>query len=323
MDKKELELNSDRIEMALSEGGIKARITGGVVAPRSVQFTLEGTSEGKVKPLAGAIAAALGVPEAQVARQGGHLVLTVKRTDAQPVKLLSLLARTNMQNLPACTATLGLCDDGAPLLVRLSSKEVGHVLVTGPDGCGASSLLRTMAVSLALCNRPRDLKLVIVGRELGDLARLPHVLSYATDNGQADKVMGDLVQRLGRGDPAPRIVILIDGLTDIVPGGNLARLLNDGHAAGVHIVASGLQTSGSVTSSAGFGTLIHGKGDKVTSGDFEVMDNGKGEAVCFTAATVTPAEVGQVVARLTGQRDVIGQRPSALHRAAAVLAGAR
>ena len=306
MDKKELELNSDRIEMALSEGGIKARITGGVVAPRSVQFTLEGTSEGKVKPLAGAIAAALGVPEAQVARQGGHLVLTVKRTDAQPVKLLSLLARTNMQNLPACTATLGLCDDGAPLLVRLSSKEVGHVLVTGPDGCGASSLLRTMAVSLALCNRPKDLRLVIVGRELGDLARLPHMLHYSTD----------LVRALDRVGTSPRIVILIDDLIDVVAGEGLARLLKDGHAAGIHVVASGSE------SLAGLRTLITGKG-AADGDDFEVTDNRKCEAVRFTAATVTPAEVGQVVARLTGQRDVIGQRPSALHRAAAVLAGAR
>jgi hypothetical protein len=250
------------------------------------------------------------VPEVQVERQGGHIVLSVKRTDPAPVKLLTLLSKMTgpaAKQLPPCTATLGLCDDGAPLLARLPSKDVGHVLVIGS---GASSLLQTMAVSLAVCNRPRDLRLVIVGRELGDLARLPHVLSYATDNGQADKAMSAIARRagmyLGRTELAPRVVVMIDGLADIVPGGTLARLLNDGHAAGVHLVASGS------VASAGFGTLI--QGDKVTSGDFEVTTGG--QVFRFTAATITPAEVNQVVIGAMPKRE-----PTRLHQAAVLVAG--
>ena len=114
----------------------------------------------------------------------------------------------------------------------------------------------------------------------------------------------------GRAEPSPRIVILIDDLADIMRGGNLARLLNDGHVSGVHLVASGLQTSGSVTSSAGFGTLIHGKG---APGYFEVMD--RGAAVRFTAASITPAEVEQVVIGAMPKRE-----PTRLHQAAALVA---
>jgi DNA segregation ATPase FtsK/SpoIIIE-like protein len=297
MNKSDIELSSDRIEIALSEGGIKARVTSGAVTPRFVRFTLKGTSEGRVKPLAGAIAAALGVPEVRVERQGDHAILTVRRTDANPVKLIAMLARKDMQKMPACTATLGLCDDGAPLLVRLSSEKIGHIMVMGD---GASSLLRTMVVSLALCNRPRDLKMVLVGRELGDLARLPHVLSYATDGKQAEKAIVDMWRRLGSDEPNPRIVIVIDDLREV---GELHRLLDEGHAAGVYVVASGS------VSLPGFKTLITGKGE---SGDFEITDGG--QAIRFTAATITPAEVEQVVIGAMPRRE-----PTRLQLAAAMV----
>ena len=270
MNKLELETKSNVIDAVLTQHGIKARVTGGVVAPRSVQFTLATIAPArKVKSLAGAMAAAIGEPEVQVARQGGHIVLMVKRTDAQPVKLLTLLARTNMQKLPACTATLGLCDDGAPLLVRLPSQTVGNVLVTGD---GALSLLRTMAVSLAVTNRPQNLRLAFVGNGLGDLTKFRHFSNFTA---------ADLVRLLGREDANPRIVLVVNFLTV-----GLGQLLTKGRAAGIHVIAS----SPGLGDSAGFKTLITSKCDP---GDFEVMD--AGQPVRFTAATITPAEVNQIV----------------------------
>jgi len=109
-----------------------------------------------------------------------------------------------------------------------------------------------------------------------NLANLPHV---------RDCTLDDLA------DDAPHVVVLIDDLTDIVS--DLARLLIYSHEVGFHfhVVASGS------VSSAGFGTLITGKGEP---GDFEVR-TAAGETVRFQAAYIAPAEIPQVVAQLSGQ----------------------
>lgn len=85
-----------------------------------------------------------GILEAR--RQPGGFVVTIPRNDTFRVRLSDLLRK--LRNVPPATALLGIAADGAPLLLRLPSLEVRHVLVTGPEGCGKSALLRTMALSL-------------------------------------------------------------------------------------------------------------------------------------------------------------------------------
>src|SRR5512143_3097029 len=91
-----LEAQSDRIEMVLSSHKAPARVTGGVVTPRAVQFHLApalGTKVSKVQSLADELALALGVSNVRVSRQGNTMQLQVPRDDAQPVRLLPLMAR--------------------------------------------------------------------------------------------------------------------------------------------------------------------------------------------------------------------------------------
>jgi len=149
-DRKALELQCDRIERVLACHKTPARVTGGIVTPRAVQFHLApalGTRISEVQALSDELALALGSPSVLVSRQGGSLQLDIPRDDARPVKLLPLMARLaepRSTPLPAATAVLGLCDDGAPLLLRLPSPDVAHVLISGMPGSGKTALCQTI-----------------------------------------------------------------------------------------------------------------------------------------------------------------------------------
>ena len=60
------------------------------------------------------------------------------------------------------TAVLGLDGEGVPLLLRLPSPNVAHVLMAGTTGSGKTALARTMVASLAVYNSQRQLQLVLV-----------------------------------------------------------------------------------------------------------------------------------------------------------------
>ena len=266
MDKIKLEQQSDKIEAILTANGIEARVTGGIVTPRAVIFQVS-KSLPKGNGLAVSLALALNVPSVAI----DHNTITVKRQDASVVSLLALLGRlAKTKCTPSFTATLGMCDDGAPLLIRLPSEMVGHVLVTG---AGASDLLRTIAISLIVSNRPRAMRLVLAGRKFGDLARLPHAQYYSID---------DIMPLVGRSVIAPRVVIVLDDLATIDE--NMMRILQDGHKSGIHVIASGN------VSSSGFSTILKSNGEL---GDFTALADG--QAVRFTAAYISPAEVNQIV----------------------------
>src|SRR5512136_2583609 len=82
---RDLELQSDRIEMVLANYKAPARVTGGVVTPRTVQFHLApaaGTRLSKMQALADELALALGVTHVRVSRRGSAVQLDVPRQEA-------------------------------------------------------------------------------------------------------------------------------------------------------------------------------------------------------------------------------------------------
>ena len=265
---KDLELQSDRIEMVLANYKAPARVTGGVVTPRVVQFHLApavGTRINKVQTLADELALALGVTHVRVSRRGGNVQLEVPRQDAGSgagqIKLLSLMARLD-RPLPPGTATLGLCDDGAPLLIRLPSPDVAHVLVSGTTGSGKTVLCQTMILSLAMTHRRSQLQFVLVDpkrRAFAPFAALPHLMwPVIGDAADAIHALGELVRlmeargsreasgatpTLCAGASVPRIVVVMDELADLMQmggralGAPLTRLAQRGREAGIHIIA--------------------------------------------------------------------------------------
>ena len=254
MQRQLLEHQADRIEMVLASHKIPVRVYGGSITPHAIRFQLLpplGVKLSRLSSLAEEIALALGAEGCRIQRREGMVEVEVPRDDPQPVHLLPLCHRLR-GHVPPCTALLGLDGEGTPLLLRLSSPEVAHVLVAGTTGSGKTALLRSMAASLALFNRPHQLQLALVdpkGRGLGALAPLPHLgWPLAQEVEEAVSLLRQLVgemerrDRIGRSEP--RLVLIVDEVADLaqVGGGEVVelvtRLVQRGRQAGVHVVAA-------------------------------------------------------------------------------------
>jgi S-DNA-T family DNA segregation ATPase FtsK/SpoIIIE len=263
VNRRVLEAQSDRIEAVLAHHKVRAKVTGGVVAPAWIRFQILpqlGARINKIKGLAEEFALALSTDACRVTRDGGNVVLEIPREDPQPVRLLPLLrAYLKQGGLPFGTALLGIADDGVPLMVRLPSPQVAHLLVAGTTGSGKSALSKTIITSLALTHRPSQLGFVLIdpkGRGFGAFAGLPHLLRpVLTEPRAAQEVLQRLVQLMLQRDregrsPAtggqagdPRVVVVIDELADLLmtTGSGtqdaLTRLSQRGREAGIHVIA--------------------------------------------------------------------------------------
>jgi S-DNA-T family DNA segregation ATPase FtsK/SpoIIIE len=169
--RQKLEFQADRIEAVLALHKVPAHVTGGTVTPRWVRFQILpalGARISRIRSLSEELATALDSPNCRVSRNGAAVTVEVPRDDPQPVRLLPLYHQlTNPQSaipspqsaihnpqstIPPLTAILGLAEDGAPLLIRLPSPDVAHILVAGTTGSGKTVLLQAMILSLALAN---------------------------------------------------------------------------------------------------------------------------------------------------------------------------
>ena len=263
MKRQVLEFQADRIEAVLAQHKVSARVTGGLVSPRWVQFQVLpalGAKINQIKGLAEELALALQSDTCRISRQRGSVAIEIPRADPQPVRLLPMQRRlTKRQEIPFGTALVGLADDGAPLLVRLPSPQVTHLLIAGTTGSGKSALAQTVIASLALSHRCSQLGFVLIDpkrRAFGPLAGLPHllrpVLSEPEEVSQTLEALVELMltrDRKGRSPVAtgqagePRVVVVIDELADLMmmtgkSGAHkaLTRLAQRGREAGIHLV---------------------------------------------------------------------------------------
>ena len=273
-----LEYQADRIEAVFAHHKVPARVTGGTVTPRWIRYQVipaMGVRIASITGLAEELAAALDVPHVRVARQGAAIAVEVPRDDPHPVRLMPLLR--GLRNVPPVIAVLGIADDGVPILIRLPSPDVAHILVAGTTGSGKTVLLRAMVLSLAYFNRPQTIDhrpqtvvggpssvvFVLVdpkGTAFRDLADLPHLARpVISDPAEAVEALGSLVRlmeiqsrqgyRDTRGEPLSTCplstcVLVIDELVDLlmVAGDDaerpLTRLVQRGREAGIHVIAA-------------------------------------------------------------------------------------
>jgi S-DNA-T family DNA segregation ATPase FtsK/SpoIIIE len=255
MPSNKYELQAARIESVLTAHKVPARVWQATVTPRFVRFdvtTALGTKLNKVGSLAEELAFALGARATRVYREGGVLHVEVPRETPRTVELMGLCGK--LSAVPPVCAVLGVDEGGVPLLLRLDSPDVAHVLVAGTTGSGKTALARTLLLSLAMYNHPGRLQMALVdpkGRGFAPLADLPHVWQgrgVVQEVGDAATLLDALVVEMARRDAAgsalPKLVVAIDELADLLTTGGkavgdaLTRLTQRGREAGIHVVAA-------------------------------------------------------------------------------------
>lgn len=263
-----LETQADQVEAVLMAHRTPGRITGGTVGPRLIRFFLDPAPQTRfssIRALAEDMAVSLKVTSLRIDRSHEGIVLEFPNPEPRPVTLIGLWPE--VFPLPPVTALLGLTDDGAPLLARLASPEVAHVLVAGTTGSGKTALLRTMAVSLALANSPEELRILCLdpkGRAFRGLIGAPHltrppVVEVAEAMEALQSLLRLMEKRDQQGECRPRIVVFIDEVADLVLQNTngrgqesietlLTRLAQRGREAGIHLIAATQRPSAAVLS---------------------------------------------------------------------------
>ena len=327
-----LDMQATRIEEVLERHRLPTRVWGGTVLPRFIRFYLVpqmGVRLSRIKALSEELALALGASSCRIARQGSSLHVEIPRNDPTNVNLLILCRR--LGSIPPLCAALGVDQQGVPIIVRLPSPDVAHILISGTTGSGKSALARTMIASLAMYNHLGKVQIILIDpkrRGFAPFAELPHLLCpLVQEPEEARGRLQWLLHEMERRDrdmiSAPLIILFIDELADLILMGGkeiekaLIRLSQRGRQAGIHLVAVTQKPTAAVIGSlvkSNFPVRIVGsvtcpEDAKVASGlagtgaerlggrgDFLLVS--RGEITRFQAAYVSEEEIGTVVGRL-------------------------
>ncbi|TAH51706.1 MAG: DNA translocase FtsK [Chloroflexota bacterium] len=297
MNRQKLHTQADKIEYVLATHKAPARVTGGRVTPRTIQFHVSPSSTTKVsqvEKLAEEVALALNASTVRISRTNGQINIEIPRDDVQPLRLLELAQQVQKDAAMAQalsiagTTLLGMGVDGVPILLRVSAPDVAHVLIAGTTGSGKSEAARTMLASLMLYQRPRDVQVIIVdpkASEFRQFEQLPHLLCPIIKNvedavANLEWLVEEMTRRQEQLCVRPRIVLMIDELADLLMQGGaeaesyITRLVQRGRSAGISVIACTQKPTASVLGSlvkANFPVRLVGK---VTSANEALVASG-------------------------------------------------
>ena len=257
--------------------------------------------------------------------------IEVPRETPRTIGVLTLCGK--LSNVPPNCAVLGVDEGGVPLLLRIDSPDVAHILLAGTTGSGKTALMRTLLLSLTMYNHPGQLQLALIdpkGHGLAPLAGLAHLWRggpVAADAQEAVAMLEGLVEEMTRRDASkrslPRIVVGIDELADLLATGGkpvadaLTRLTQRGREAGINVLAATQKPAAALVGGlvkANFpvrlvGSVVSPEDAKVAAGisgtgaerllghgDFLLIT--KGQVIRFQAAYAPGAEMMAIVARI-------------------------
>ena len=265
------------------------------LSPRyaSLPFTIAaGETIANVNRLRREIALLTHVRFCDIVQDAHALWLVLPRPKPENVFLRDFLPRANRPG------ALGVAAIGVSLhndLVALDLTAAPHTLVVGTSGSGKSNVLRSIIVSLAYWNRPKDVNFILFdgkgGERFDDFARPQATLAHLRRVGgealvyteppamlnalqillvtmrqrHQEAKLSTAVSSAGvsQRSPSPLIFLIIDELAEVLKGGGdqfqeaLGTLLWQGRSAGIHVIASAPKAD--KASLGGLGSFFNGR----------------------------------------------------------------
>lgn len=242
--------NAGQIQRTLGAQRIACRVIEVVLSPGVVRYRLSlawGVKVAAIEARARDIAHALGVRAVRIAQDADGIYVEMPRDDGKVIYFADVAAQSGTQRGRA-TAILGIAADGAPLLLRLDSATVVHVLIAGMTGCGKTELMRTMLASLAGWHRPAMMQFCIcdIGARLHDVvpaASMWQGRAPAFNDDQCAAALRAVRHELDRRQPGalPRLIVAVDELAALsdMPAAQdaIVALTQRGRAKNMHVIA--------------------------------------------------------------------------------------
>lgn len=221
----------------------------------------------------------------------------------------------------AGTALLGVATDGVPLMMRLASPDVTHVLISGSKASGKTEAVRTMLASIVLYQKPREIQFLLMDPKASAfefLANSPHLLGdIATTPERALQHLRWLETELERREnehvSLPRLVVVVDEIAELLTHAgrefqvHLARLAQRGRSTGISLIVCTNKANASDLNAAlraNFPVRLVGKNSSANDGAEKLAGRGDfilvagGERVRFHAAYLPPEDVTAFQARV-------------------------
>jgi len=190
IDEAEIDRRGRILEDSLSSHGVEVRLVGRTVGPTVTRYELElgpGVKVARVTSLQKDIAYSLAAVDVRILAPipgRSAIGIEVPNSSRQLVALGDLMnsAEAKAASHPLDVA-IGKDISGRSVFLNLSTTP--HLLIAGATGAGKSSGINCIITSLLMRTTPDQVKLILVDPkqvEMGQYARLPHLLTQPVDN---------------------------------------------------------------------------------------------------------------------------------------------